>query len=211
MGMPSADILTRRQANALIASAGASLLVPCTSFAAEPLVPTPAQTAGPFYPVNWLGDIDNDLVHVDGNAAPALGKVLHIRGFVVDVRGSPIVDAVVEIWQCDTRGRYFHPSERFIGGRREAGFQGRGRTRTDATGHYAFRTIRPVAYTGRTPHIHFSVRASDGRHIVTQMYVAGEASNAGDVVLSGISDRLQRKSVMVALERDHVRLNQSDV
>jgi protocatechuate 3,4-dioxygenase beta subunit len=190
--------VTRRQVTALIAVTGASLLMPHGTFAAAQLVPTPMQTAGPFYPVNWLGDIDNDLVRVVGKGAPALGHVTHIRGHILDVRGQPIVDAVVEIWQCDTHGRYFHPSDRVAGGR-DTGFQGRGRTRTDAAGRYRFRTIRPVAYTGRTPHIHFSVVAPDGRQIVTQMYVAGEAANARDVVLRRIPDRRQRDRIVVAL------------
>ena len=65
---------------------------------------------------------------------------------------------MVEIWQCDAHGIYNHP--RSPGqSRRDAGFQGYGRTGIDAAGRYAFRTIRPVAYPGRTPHIHFKVHA----------------------------------------------------
>jgi len=66
-------------------------------------------------------------------------------------------------------------------------------------GGFAFRTIRPVAYSGRTPHIHFAVKAPQGRELVTQMYVAGEPLNGRDGVYAGIRDPRQREAVTVAL------------
>ena len=64
---------------------------------------------------------------------------------------------------------------------------------------YVFRTIRPVAYPGRTPHIHFAVRTPSGRQLVTQMYVAGEPLNTGDGLYASIRDPRQREAVTVAL------------
>jgi protocatechuate 3,4-dioxygenase, beta subunit len=61
-------------------------------------------------------------------------------------------------------------------------------------------TIKPVAYPGRTPHIHFAITATGHTPLVTQMYVAGEPLNAHDGILNGITDRLQRDSVIVRLE-----------
>ena len=144
------------------------------------LTPTPGQTEGPFYPVNWLDDIDNDLVLVKGEGATALGTVLHVRGRVMDRSRQPVAGAIVEIWQCDANGVYHHPwDER---GRRtaDAGFQGRGRVETNAEGRYVFRTIKPAGYSGRTPHIHFKIMQPGGDTLVTQMYFAGEPDNARD-------------------------------
>ena len=71
---------------------------------------------------------------------------------------------------------------------------------SDASGRSSFRTIRPVPYPGRTPHIHFKVLAPGKNPLVTQMYVFGEPQNAGYGVLNGIRDRRQRDSVIVRLD-----------
>ena len=84
---------------------------------------------------------------------------------------------MVEIWQCDADGIYNHPGDDGQK-RRDAAFQGYGRAEVDGDGRYAFRTIRPVAYPGRTPHIHFKVHAPGAGRLTTQMYVAGEPQNA---------------------------------
>ena len=183
-----------------LATTAAALTLPRRGFAlaATPLVPTPAQSTGPFYPVDWSGDTDNDLVRVYGEPAEALGHVTHIAGRVLDVMGEPISGATIEIWQCDNSGRYRHPDDRNRG-TRDAGFQGRGRAVTGADGRYAFRTIRPVHYPGRTPHIDFAISAP-GSQLVTQMYVAGEPLNETDFLLNRIRDPQQRANVLVRLE-----------
>ncbi len=164
------------------------------------LLASPPQTLGPFYPRDWEGDIDNDLVIVTGEAARAMGRVVHVEGRVLDVAGAPLPGAEVEIWQCDAQGIYRHPRDEEPGRRRDPGFQGRGRTITDAAGRYRFRTIRPVPYGGRTPHIHFKVEPAGGRELITQMYVFGEERNAQDGVLNSIRDPRQRDSVIVRLD-----------
>ncbi len=163
---------------------------------AQALAPTPRQTTGPFYPVDWTGDIDGDLVRVTGAAAQAQGVVTHLRGRVLDAAGRPVPGATVEIWQCDAFGRYRHPRDRADG--RDAGFQGRGRVVSGIDGSYAFRTIRPVAYTGRTPHIHVSV-ATGGAKLVTQFYVAGEAQNERDFLFNSLRDERAREAVLLRL------------
>lgn len=165
-------ILSRRS---LIA--GSSALLAWPTLAA---VATPPQTEGPFYPVDWSGDIDNDLVRVQGAAAQALGQVAQVTGRVLDARGSPVGDAVVEIWQCDAHGRYRHPGDASLFGGRDAGFQGRGRTAVAGDGSYRFRTIRPVAYSGRAPHIHVRVKRGGREVLTTQLYVAGDPLNERD-------------------------------
>lgn len=159
---------------------------------------TPRQSLGPFYPVDWDGDRDNDLVVVQGEAARALGTVAHVRGTVVGRDGRPLPGAIVEIWQCDANGVYRHPRDRQSG--RDPGFQGRGMTRAGDGGGWAFRTIRPVPYPGRTPHIHFFVRTPEGGELVTQLYVAGEPGNARDGLLNSIRDARQRERLIARFD-----------
>lgn len=164
------------------------------------LAATPRQTSGPFYPVDWTGDIDADLVRVTGEAARALGQIAHVSGRVTDPGGNPLAGAEVEIWQCDANGRYHHPRDTAGNRALDAGFQSRGRVLTDADGGYRFRTIRPVPYPGRTPHIHFKVAAAGHRELITQMYVAGEPGNASDFLLNAISDQRARDRLIVRLD-----------
>jgi protocatechuate 3,4-dioxygenase beta subunit len=182
------------------ASAGALLAPSLVALAQERPVRTPRQTEGPFYPTDWSGDADNDLVMVTGEQAKAMGLVTHVRGRVLDLAGQPIAGAGLEIWQCDARGIYRHPADERGARRHDAAFQGRGRSTSDAAGRYSFRTIRPAAYPGRTPHIHFKVLAPRRSPLVTQMYVFGEPQNGSDGVLNRISDRRQRDSVIVRLD-----------
>lgn len=179
---------------------GAARTLVSGALAATELIATPAQTEGPFYPTDWGGDADNDLVRVGGEAAQAQGQITHILGRVLDTSGNPILGAAIEIWQCDSTGIYRHPRDTHGFGNRDAGFQGRGRATTDPRGAYTFRTIKPVAYPGRTPHIHFAITAPGRAALITQMYVAGEEQNERDGILNGVRDPRQRDSVIVRLQ-----------
>ena len=159
---------------------GTSLLAPSAS--ADSYVVTPAQTEGPFYPTQFPADSDNDLVQVRGWPSRAMGTVLHLQGRVFNVGGAPVTGrTTVEIWQCDSQGLYDHPRQPMQGSRDKA-FQGYGRVVTDSYSRYSFRTLKPVAYPGRTPHIHLKVETADGRKLTTQFYLAGDPRNAGDAV-----------------------------
>ena len=113
-----------------------------------------------------------------------------LTGRVLDGNGRPVVGARVEIWQCDARGRYIHTGD-FSFKRRDHGFQGFGFDVTDQQGIYAFRTIEPVAYPGRTPHIHVRV-IHGGRELTTQFYVAGHPGNGRDRIFRRMSPAEQQ-------------------
>jgi protocatechuate 3,4-dioxygenase beta subunit len=186
--------MIRRRA---ILAAGALLPVPAAF--AQGLAPTPAQTEGPFYPTAFPVDSDNDLVQVRGQSARALGTVLHLRGRLLDTSGKPL-QGIVEIWQSDSHGVYDHPRQAGRD-RRDQAFQGYGRTMADATGAYVFRTLKPVAYPGRSPHIHFKVATSDGRLLTSQFYLAGERQNENDFVYrNAMRDARTRERLDMKLE-----------
>lgn len=194
-GVTMSEKLTRRS---LLAAglAGAALASESGRAFAE-LVATPRQSTGPFYPVELPLDSDADLLQVAGRPAYGAGRVLHLFGRVLDPDGRPLAGSEVQIWQCDARGFYHHPRDR--GGRADPDFQGFGRMTVGDDGAYRFRTIRPVPYPGRTPHIHFAVLGPGLAPLTTQMYVAGEPLNARDGILRSIADPAQRASVEVAL------------
>jgi protocatechuate 3,4-dioxygenase beta subunit len=160
---------------------------------------TPAQTAGPFYPLTLPVDSDNDLIHVAGREGSAKGTVTQVIGRILDRDGHPISGARVEIWQCDASGRYHYVRDTRTGPPADENFQGYGQTLTGAAGVYSFRTIRPVPYPGRTPHIHFAVSAPGVPRFITQMYVAGEPQNEHDGVLMSVRDPAARARLIVPL------------
>lgn len=140
------------------------------------LRPTPAQTEGPFYPVRLPGDTDFDLL-AQGTLRYTRGSASWLAGTVTDTGGRALRGAVVEIWQCDQQGHYHHPGD---GGKADPAFQGFGRVVAGSDGSYRFRTIRPAAYSGRTPHIHVKVKLAERELLTTQLYVEGDPGNERD-------------------------------
>jgi len=177
---------------------GAAALAARGALAAK-LVPTPPQTAGPFYPDRLPLDTDNDLLLLNDADRPAAGEITWLSGRILDARGNPLRAAVVEIWQVDGNGVYLHAGS---GNRkkRDARFQGYGRFLTGQDGAYLFRTIKPVPYGSRTPHIHFAVRMPGMEAFTTQCYVEGEPLNERDGVLGRIADAAERRSVVVPFQ-----------
>ncbi len=161
------------------------------------VAPTPATTDGPFYPVRMPADDNADLVRVDGVDREAFGKILHLGGRLLDIKGQAISGTRVEIWQCDANGVYAHPGDRNFA-LRDPAFQGFGHAMTSDDGRFAFRTIVPVPYPGRTPHIHVKVLHGGRKRLTTQLYLKGYRGNGVDFLFYSLSQE-ERRRVEMAL------------
>lgn len=163
-----------------------------------------AGAEGPFYPpAAWRADwedADADLTRVRqaGQVLTARGERLGLDAVVADRDGRTIDGAEVEIWQCDALAHYRHPQVPAVAGRHDPGFQGFGASRSDAQGRVRFRTIRPVPYPGRTPHIHLKLRHASFGTLTTQLYVDGDPGNAGDGLLRRVAEA-DRPALMMQL------------
>jgi protocatechuate 3,4-dioxygenase beta subunit len=147
---------------------------------AEELERTPRIQEGPYYPTKLPLDTDNDLLMINDAITPAVGEVTHLSGRLVDTKGDPIKNAVIEIWQCDRDGTYLRPHLE-SGEKYDTNFQGFGRFLTGSSGEYYFRTIKPVPYTGRpAAHIHFKVWRDHKVQLTTECFVKGYPNNEKD-------------------------------
>jgi protocatechuate 3,4-dioxygenase beta subunit len=146
--------------------------------------PTVPQTIGPFYPVVRPLDQDADLTIVRGRRGRARGRVIEVVGRVLDLDGRPVPNAKLDLWQANAAGRYAHPGDDNPAPL-DPDFQGSAAFTADAEGRFRFRTVKPGAYPGRVPHLHFDVRGRE-RRIVTQMYFPGEPGNSQDSILARI-------------------------
>jgi protocatechuate 3,4-dioxygenase beta subunit len=192
--------MTHQRRDLLQALGGTAAIALASPWArAAALLATPPQAKGPFYPLQLPLDQDNDLTRVAGQGDVAKGIILDIAGRLTDERGRPLAGTELEIWQVNAFGRYHHQYDD-QDKPWDPGFQGFGRTRSDAEGAYRFRTIRPVAYPGRAPHIHFAISDRRFSTFYTQMYIAGAPENERDFLLRRVTDRRARNSLIVNLE-----------
>lgn len=162
---------------------------------AEAIERTPSAAEGPFFPNKLPLDTDNDLLIINDKLTPAVGQVTHLSGSVKDLKGNPVRNALVEIWQVDGNGVYLHsaaPKEN-----QDPNFQGYGRFSTDSKGRYYFRTVKPVTYPGRTPHIHVAVSQKGKRLLTSQCYIEGEVQNEKDFLYNRLNKE-QQKLVTIA-------------
>ncbi|MDJ0601068.1 MAG: protocatechuate 3,4-dioxygenase [Crocosphaera sp.] len=167
---------------------------------------TPQQTLGPFYPLIFPLDEDNDLTWVKDHKKEALGEKIMILGKVLTSNYQRIKNAKVEIWQACSSGRYNHeydPNQAPI----DPNFQGWGWTKTDTKGYYAFKTIKPGGYPvtknwKRPPHIHFKITQPNGKEFITQLYFSEEEElNQKDKILQRIP-KPQQSLVITELVKD---------
>jgi protocatechuate 3,4-dioxygenase beta subunit len=143
---------------------------------------TPDQILGPFYPLKPLGQ-NVDLTRVPGRPGRAEGQVLNVMGRVLNLKGEPVRNAKVEVWQANAHGRYTHPSDHNPAPL-DPNFEGAAMLTADVDGRYSFKTIKPGAYPAgpnsmRPAHIHFQVSGQQDR-LVTQMYFEGDPYNDTD-------------------------------
>jgi protocatechuate 3,4-dioxygenase, beta subunit len=161
---------------------------------AEELARTPSVEEGPFYPPKLPLDTDNDLLIINDNITPAVGEVTHLSGRVLSASGEPMRNVLVEIWQCDGNGVYLAQED---GNGRDKNFQGFGRFMTSSTGEYYFRTIKPVPYPGRTPHIHMKVKKGGSELLTTQLFINGNPQNRTDGIFERVGGPLEKELVLV--------------
>ena len=188
---------------ALRALAGAAAALACPRLVRAAL---PSMTEGPFYPppayrarqLDWDADLTRVLRSGSATAPRALGEWLDLAGTVLDAKGRTVDAAEVEIWQCDVHGSYRHP--RGAGAQVDEAFQGFGSTRSDAQGRVRFRTIRPVPYPGRAPHIHVRLRHPAWGEFTSQLFNALDPANAADFLYRGLTPE-ERRDVDMRLQR----------
>ena len=128
-------------------------------------------------------------------ASPQAARALEVFAHAAAPRGKPdfgltmtIIDgAEIEIWQCDVLAAYRHPSVRQVAGSYDEAFQGFGASRSGRDGQARFRSIRPVPYPGRTPHIHIKLRQPSFGEVTSQLFIAGDPGNARDFLWRGLA------------------------
>ncbi len=164
---------------------------------AEELSKTPRVTEGPFYPDKLPLDTDNDLLIINDGITPAVGEITHLSGKILGIDGKPIQNATIEIWQVDGKAVYIHSRDSGgKGAQQDKNFQGFGRFTTGRSGEYYFRTIKPVAYPGRAPHIHVKVKKGGKELLTTQILVADNPQNKNDGVYRGAGDLFEQQLLL---------------
>ena len=196
MDLQESSALSRR--GFLHTTASGILFVISSAAFAEELMKTPRLTEGPFYPDKMPLDRDNDLIIIGKSITPAIGEITRLSGRILEMTGSPIKNALVEIWQCDAHQVYLHSSDSVPkAAQRDKNFQGYGKFETDSKGRYFFRTIKPVPYPGRpAAHIHFKVSKGGKELLTTQLMVRGLAGNKSDDVYMSAGDSIDRELIL---------------
>ncbi len=164
--------------------------------------PTASATKGPFYPIPEIDKqkhFDADLTRLDEKSPVADGEQIVVQGLVLDMDDRPLESVIVEVWQACASGRYNHPQDR-NDRPADPNFQYWAKMLTGADGAFAFRTIHPGKYPGRTPHIHYRVIAPKRPELVTQMYFESQSEyNKKDGIYMELKPE-QRQAVTVGFE-----------
>jgi len=170
--------------------------------------PHPVETAAPKFPHRFVKDAEADLT-VWGKAPP-LGEKMVLIGRVIDEDGAPVRNSLLELWQCNSSGRYAHPVDQHDAPL-DPNFLGQGKVFTDEEGEYRFVTIKPGAYpwknhafAWRPAHIHFSLFGSTyAQRLITQMFFPGDPLLPIDPVFNSVADEAARQRMVCALDLEH--------
>jgi protocatechuate 3,4-dioxygenase, alpha subunit len=153
---------------------------------------TASQTVGPYFSIGLTQDDRPASLRHQLVGAKTTGRRIHIQGHVYDGDQAPVPDAMLEIWQANSHGRYHHPADHRLDLPLDPDFIGFGRSGTDDEGRYWFQTVKPGRVPGpdgrlQAPHIVVTVFARGLlNHAVTRLYFADEPSNAEDPVLQRV-------------------------
>jgi protocatechuate 3,4-dioxygenase beta subunit len=185
-------------------------LIILPSFSLGEIIRTPMQAEGPFYPDSLPEDTDNDLVKNGYSTIEAGGKILNLMGSLINSDSKPIKGMTVEIWQTDMNGVYLHMGS-FGSKMRDDQFQGFGRSITDKNGHFSFRTIIPVEYPGRTPHIHLKLLNESENVLTTQLYIQGHPLNKKDFLFKQMTKAEQNINSMKLIKNNSTEYETSTI
>jgi protocatechuate 3,4-dioxygenase beta subunit len=171
------------------------------ALAAKRCLKTPKQTEGPFYPLQWPDQNNVDLT----KGGRAQGEIIVVRGSVLDTDCAPIANAIVDVWQANRWGRYRHPKDSRNASPIDPHFYGLGRVKTQKSGEFVFKTIKPGSYAvgpnwQRPPHLHFKVWVNRETKVTTQMYFADEPLNDPDLIINSLSTA-ERSNVIVPFSK----------
>jgi protocatechuate 3,4-dioxygenase beta subunit len=169
--------------------------------ALQPVDPELMPTTGPVFGDDRVRPEDADLTA--GQGGEPLGQRINVSGRIVGGDGRPVAHQLVEIWQCNSAGRYVHERDQHPAPL-DPHFTGAGRCLTDADGRYRFVTIRPGAYPWRNhpnawrpAHIHFSVFGhAFTERLITQMYFPGDPLFDFDPIFLGVHDDQTRRRMI---------------
>ena len=178
----------------------------------KPLIPmahTLSELTGPVYGHDDLNPLDNDLTKNSAINGEPIGERIIVVGRVTDQADRPVRNALLEVWQANATGRYWHKVDQHDAPL-DPNFYGAGRVLTDDNGEYRFVTIKPGAYPWRNhhnawrpPHIHFSIFGHEFlSRLVTQMYFPGDPLLALDPIYNSIPDESARQLLVSTYAHD---------
>jgi protocatechuate 3,4-dioxygenase, beta subunit len=178
----------------------------------RPLVPLPQtllELTGPVYGRDAIQPLDNDMTRNAVKNGEPLGERILVVGRVLDDTGHPVPNALLEVWQANAAGRYFHAVDQH-NAPLDPNFTGTGRCLTDQNGEYRFTTIRPGAYPWRNhinawrpSHIHFSIIGVNFlQRLVTQMYFPGDPLLPIDPIFNSVPDEQGRELLIARYDHD---------
>jgi protocatechuate 3,4-dioxygenase beta subunit len=176
----------------------------------RPLLKVPqtlSEITGPLFGHDAVRPGDDDLTRNAGTGGEAIGERIIVTGRVLDEDGRPVPNTLIEVWQTNAAGRYFHEVDQHDAPL-DPHFIGAGRCMTNDEGEYRFLTIRPGAYPWRNhpnawrpAHIHFSLFGPAlVTRLVTQMFFPGDPLLPLDPILNSVPTEEARARLIASYD-----------